>query len=50
MELSIDIPDNPELPSGKLTVFYGKSSFFTGKSPISMGNLYNSNVTVYQRV
>ena len=37
-------------PSGILTVCYGKSQFLVGKSTISMGHMFNSYVTNYQRV
>ena len=37
------------VPSGKLTVCYGKSLFLMGKSAISMA-IFNSKLLVYQRV
>ena len=37
------------LPSGKLTVCYGKSSFLMGNTTISMAS-FNSFLYVYQRV
>ena len=39
----------PDVPSGKLTVCYGKSPFLMGKSTISMA-IFNSFLYVYQRV
>ena len=43
-------PRNLGLPSGKLTVCYGKSSFLIGKRSISMGHLYHGYVSHNQRV
>ena len=37
------------LPSGKLTICYGKSSFLMGKSTISMA-IFNSKLSNYPRV
>ena len=40
-------PSNHRVPSGKLTVCYGKSPFLIGKSTISMA-IFNRNVCLLE--
>ena len=47
--LQMIFPARNQIPSGKLTVHYGKSPIFMGNLTISMA-IFNSKLLVYQRV
>ena len=47
--LQMIFPARNQIPSGKLTVHYGKSPIFMGNLTISMA-MFNSKLSIYQRV